>query len=122
MNMQLPTWKGYMEKLSKRFDAKLNSIDDLFAALRMSHDFFAANNLSVHLETRLDEVLDDGVMITDKDGKQMKIEADSVIFSVGYKPAPVSRKRAHVHVIGDADKVGSLRTVIWQAWDVAMKL
>ncbi len=85
-------------------------------------DFFAANKLSVHLETRLDEVLDDGVMITDKDGKQMKIEADSVIFSVGYKPAPVAKKRAHVHVIGDADKVGSLRTVIWQAWDVAMKL
>ena len=47
MNMQLPTWKGYMEKLSKRFDVKFNSIDDLFAALRMSHDFFAANNCTV---------------------------------------------------------------------------
>jgi len=25
-------------------------------------------------------------------------------------------------VIGDAAKVGNLRTVIWGAWDVAMKL
>jgi len=25
-------------------------------------------------------------------------------------------------VIGDAYKVGNLRTVIWQAWDVCMKL
>ena len=25
-------------------------------------------------------------------------------------------------VIGDANKVGNLRTVIWGAWDVAMKL
>jgi 2-enoate reductase len=27
-----------------------------------------------------------------------------------------------VHVIGDAASVGNLRTVIWGAWDVAMKL
>ena len=36
--------------------------------------------------------------------------------------APVAEKSKHVHVIGDAFKVGSLRTVIWQAWDVAMKI
>ena len=28
----------------------------------------------------------------------------------------------HVHLVGDCSKVGNLRTVIWQAWDVAMKL
>ena len=31
-------------------------------------------------------------------------------------------KAKHVHVIGDAKQVGNLRTVIWSAWDVAMKL
>ena len=85
-------------------------------------DFFKTNKVPVHLETSLKEVLEDGVMVTDKDGKNFKIDADSVILSVGYNPAPVAPKGKNVHVIGDASKVGNLRTVIWQAWDVAMKL
>ena len=85
-------------------------------------DFFAANNVPVHLETRLGEIQDDGVTVTDKDGKTFKIAADSVILSTGYRSAPLAAKGKHVHVIGDANKVGNLRTVIWQAWDVAMKL
>ena len=85
-------------------------------------DFFKANKVPVHLETSLKEVLEDGVLVGDKDGKTFKIDADSVILSVGYNPAPVAPKGKNVHVIGDASKVGNLRTVIWQAWDVAMKL
>ena len=42
--------------------------------------------------------------------------------SVGYVPTPLAPKSKHVHVIGDAAKVGNLRTVIWGAWDVAMKI
>lgn len=85
-------------------------------------DFFEANKVPVYLETTLGEVLKDGVTAVDKNGKRFKIEADSVIVSVGYNPAPISSKGRHVHVIGDANKVGNLRTVIWNAWDVAMKL
>ena len=85
-------------------------------------DFFAANKVPVHLEASLKEIHTDGVTIADKDGNVSKIDADSVIVSVGYVPTPVAQKQKHVHVIGDANKVGSLRTVIWGAWDVAMKL
>ena len=85
-------------------------------------DFFDANKVPVHLETRLTEVCDDGVMVTDKDGKSFKIDADSVILSIGYRPNPVAPKDKHVHIVGDANKVGNLRTVIWGAWDVCMKL
>ncbi len=85
-------------------------------------DFFKANGVPVHLETRLNEVHDDGVTVTDKEGKTFKIHGDSVILSTGYKPNPLVAKGRHIHVIGDACKVGNLRTVIWQAWDVAMKL
>ena len=85
-------------------------------------DFFKANNVSVHLETGVTEIMDDGVMVKDKNGMQYKIASDNVILSVGYKPAPLAPKAKHIHVIGDADKVGNLRTVIWQAWDVCMKL
>ncbi len=85
-------------------------------------DFFNANQVPVHLETKLCKVEEDGVVVKDKSGTEFKIPADSVILSTGYKPAPLAEKEKHVHIVGDADKVGNLRSVIWQAWDVAMKL
>ena len=57
-----------------------------------------------------------------KDGNKFELPADSVILSTGYKSAPLAPKGKNVHVVGDASKVGNLRTVIWQAWDVCMKL
>ena len=85
-------------------------------------DFFKANNVPVHLETRLNEIRADGVTVTDKDGNKFDIAADNVILSMGYKPAPLCEKSKHLHLVGDCAKVGNLRTVIWQAWDVCMKL
>ena len=85
-------------------------------------DFFKANKVPVHLETSLSEVRADGVNVKTKDCEELFIAADSVIMSTGYRPAPLVKKSRHVHVIGDASKVGNLRTVIWQAWDVCMKL
>jgi len=85
-------------------------------------DFFNANKVPVYLETRLCEVKKDGVVVADKDGKQFALNADSVILSTGYRSAPLAEKAKNVHIVGDACKVGNLRTVIWQAWDVAMKL
>ena len=85
-------------------------------------DFFKANNVPVYLETGVAEIFDDSVMLKDKVGAKWKIDADSVILSTGYKPQPLVQKDKHIHLVGDCDKVGNLRTVIWQAWDVAMKL
>ncbi len=85
-------------------------------------DFFAANEVPTYLETGLAEITEKGVVIKDKEGKLTALPCDSVILSVGYNPAPVSEKGKHVHVIGDAKSIGNLRTVIWGAWDVAMKL
>ncbi len=85
-------------------------------------DFFKTNKVPVYLETKTTEITDKSVTVMTKDGKTETIPADSVILSVGYKPAPVVQKGKHIHIVGDAAKVGNLRTVIWQAWDVAMKL
>jgi 2-enoate reductase len=85
-------------------------------------DFFKTNKVPVYLETSLCEITEGGVVLKDKEGKAFNVEADSVILSVGYNPSPVAKKAKHVHVIGDASAVGNLRTVIWGAWDVAMKL
>ncbi len=85
-------------------------------------DFFKANKVPVYLETKTTEITDTSVTVMTKDGKTETIPSDTVILSVGYKPAPLAEKSKHIHVIGDANKVGNLRTVIWGAWDVAMKL
>ena len=85
-------------------------------------DFFKANNVPVYLETRTNQILDDGVKVTNKDGLSFKIDCDSVILSTGYRSAPLAPKAKNVHIVGDAAKVGNLRTVIWGAWDVCMKI
>ena len=85
-------------------------------------DFFKTNKVPVHLETGVSEIREGAVVIHDKEGNETEIEVDNVITSIGYNPAPIAKKSRHVHIIGDASSVGNLRTVIWQAWDVAMKL
>ena len=85
-------------------------------------DFFRTKKVPVYLESTVAEVGENGVTIRDKNGRCETIEADSVILSVGYRPAPLTERGGHVHLVGDAHKVGNLRTVIWRAWDVCMKL
>ena len=85
-------------------------------------DFFTTSNVPTYLESGVSEIADGFVTVKDKNGKETRLDADSVILSVGYVPAPVAPKGRHVHIIGDAKAVGSLRTVIWNAWDVCMKL
>ncbi len=85
-------------------------------------DFFNANKVAVHLETGVKEIKDGAVVIADKNGNTSEISCDSVVLSVGYNPAPIAKKSKHVHIIGDAQNVGNLRTVIWGAWDVCMKI
>ena len=85
-------------------------------------DFFKANNVPVHLETGVKEIKDGMVIAADKDGNKIEIPTDSVILSVGYKPTPVAQKGRKIHLVGDCNKVGNLRTVIWGAWDTCMKI
>ena len=85
-------------------------------------DFFETNGIPVYLETSLAAVTDTGVTLKDREGKTFDLTADTVILSVGYEPAPAAKSAKNVKIVGDADRTGNLRTVIWRAWDVAMKL
>lgn len=85
-------------------------------------EMLAFKKAPVYLETTLVEIKEDGVVVRDKEGKEFTLQGDDVIVSIGYQPTPLARAGGRVHVVGDADKVGNLRTVIWQAWDVCMKL
>ena len=85
-------------------------------------EMLAFKKTPVYLDTTLLEIREGGVTVKDKEGKVFDLSGDSVIVSVGYNPAPLTGAARHVHLVGDADGVGNLRTVIWRAWDVCMKL
>ncbi len=85
-------------------------------------EMLAFKGVPVYLNTTLEEITKDGVIVKDKTGKVFTLKSDNTIVSLGYHPAPIAEKKANVHIVGDAKKVGNLRTVIWRAWDVAMKI
>ena len=85
-------------------------------------DYFKLKKVPVYLESAVTKITPDSVIVKDKNGETHTLKADAVITAIGYNPAPLSKESKHVHVVGDALKVGNLRTVIWRAWDVAEKL
>ena len=76
----------------------------------------------VYLETTLQAVNDGHIVCKDKDGNEVKIDCDSVISSAGYIPNPLTKAGGNVHLVGDCLQIGNLRTVIWRAYEVAMKI
>lgn len=85
-------------------------------------DFFDYAKVPVYLQTTLKEIGKDNITIVGADEIPKTVKADSVILAIGYNSAPLSKPSRHVHIVGDALRVGNLRTVIWRAWDVATKL
>lgn len=88
-------------------------------------EYFALHNIPVYLETTLREVGDGFIICTDKNGSDIRIECDNVISSVGYIPDPVTKENdrtSNMDYVGDCKEVGNLRTVIWRAYEVAMRM
>ena len=86
-------------------------------------EWFALNKVPTYLETTLKEVKDGSIICTGRDGKDIEIACDSVISCAGYIPAPlVSEKTKNVYLVGDCLAIGNLRSVIWRAYEVAMKI
>ena len=85
-------------------------------------DLLRFYKVPVYLESTVKEVGKDYVIVNTKDGEK-RINVDTVITSVGYNPNPLVNedKEKHIHVIGDASKVGNLKSVIWAAYDLAYK-
>ena len=52
----------------------------------------------------------------------MEIPCDTVISSAGYISTPLSEKKRGVYLVGDCLQVGNLRSVIWSAYEAAMKI
>ena len=85
-------------------------------------EWFALNKVPTYLETSLKEVTDEKIICADKNGKKIEIECDSVISCAGYVPAPLETKGGKAMLIGDCKSVGNLRSVVWSAYEAAMKI
>ncbi|MBQ6559347.1 MAG: FAD-dependent oxidoreductase [Erysipelotrichaceae bacterium] len=84
-------------------------------------EWFALHDVKVYLETSLKEVKDDAIICM-KNGEEIVIPCDSVISSVGYVSDPLSKETKKIHLVGDCKQVGNLRTVIWNAYETAMRI
>ncbi len=85
-------------------------------------EWFALHKVPVYLETTLKEVQAGKVVCKDKAGNTVEIPCDSVISSAGYVSNPLAKRGKDVYLVGDCKDVGNLRTVIWGAYEVAMKI
>ena len=85
-------------------------------------EWFALHEVPVYLETALESVTDTGIVCKDKAGNTVEIACDSVISSAGYIANPLTKAAKDVYLVGDCQKVGNLRTVVWRAYEVAMKI
>ncbi len=88
-------------------------------------EYFALHEIPVYLETTLKEVKDGSIVVTGKDGQDTVIACDSVISSAGYIPAPLATSKdagRKVYLVGDCNAVGNLRSVIWGAYETAMRI
>ena len=85
-------------------------------------EYFALHKVPVYLNSKVVEIKDNVVVVLDENNVEHDIKADSTIVSVGYIPTPLTKKDRNVYLVGDCNKVGNLRTVIWKAYEVAMKI
>ena len=84
-------------------------------------EWFALHKVPVYLQTTLREVRNGSILCTEKGGKELEIPCDSVISCAGYLSAPVpGAKKARL--VGDCRQVGNLRSVVWDAYEAAMKI
>ena len=86
-------------------------------------DAMEYHKVPVYLEHTIREIKDKTAVVASKDGKNVfEVEYDNIVNGIGFVPAPVGGKAKNVHRVGDCVTIGNLRTAIWRAWDVCMKI
>jgi 2-enoate reductase len=96
----------------------------------MLRELLRYHKVPAYLNSTSEAILEEGVVISTPEGKKT-VPADSVILSVGYTPderfAALKGKKnrgegPRVYFVGDCDKVGSLKTVVKQAYELVQEL
>lgn len=86
-------------------------------------DAMEYHKVPVYLHSTITEITDKGCTVKNvQTGETFFVECDSVVNGIGFVPTPVGGKNSKAHRVGDCVAIGNLRTVIWRAWDVCMKI
>jgi len=86
-------------------------------------EMLAFKEVPVYLESTITEIHDDHVMVQSrKGGEPFRVDCDSVVNAIGFLPADVAAKGKGIHKVGTCVSWGNLRDVVWNAWDVCMKI
>ena len=87
-------------------------------------DAMEYHKVPTYLESTVTEITDTGCTVKNvKTGESTFVACDNVVNGVGFIPTPVGGKEnKQVFRVGDCVAIGNLRTVIWRAWDVCMKI
>ena len=87
-------------------------------------DAMEYHKVPVYLHSTVTEITDKGCTVKNVDtGDTFFVECDSVVNGIGFVPTPVGGKdNKKAYRVGDCVAIGNLRTVIWRAWDVCMKI
>jgi 2-enoate reductase len=89
----------------------------------MLRELLRFHKVPAYLSATVETIAENGVVLNTPEGKKV-VPADSVILSVGYTPdarfaALKERKGGKpVYFVGDCDRVGSLKTVVKQAYEL----
>ena len=95
---------------------------DMFEANRLHLlKLLADTNVEILTETSVAEITDDSVVIVNKYGKRSKLEADTVVLTVGFKSnrrleEALKDKVPETHVIGDCVEPRKLLNAIWEGF------
>ena len=93
----------------------------------MLRELLRFHQVPAYLNAAVEAVTDEGVVVKTPEG-QRTLPADSVILSVGYAPdarfAALKERKGGKPVcfVGDCDRVGSLKTVVRQAYELVQKI
>ena len=87
-------------------------------------DAMEYHKVPVYLHSTVTEITDKGCTVKNVEtGETTFVECDSVVNGIGFVPTPVGGKdNKKAYRVGDCVVIGNLRTVIWRAWDVCMKI
>ena len=87
-------------------------------------DAMEYHKVPVYLHSTVTEITDKGCTVKNvQTGETTFVECDSVVNGIGFVPTPVGGKdNKKVYRVGDCVAIGNLRTVIWRAWAVCMKI
>ena len=86
-------------------------------------DAMEYHKVPVYLESTVTAIRDGSVTVKNvKTGDTFEVECDNVVNGIGFVPTPVGGKNSKAYRVGDCVAIGNLRTVIWRAWDVFMKI